>query len=93
MHACQPRTFPLARQWILSVGKRPPKLWDTESWQDVLTLSGPTANSVYSGLAMSGDGNVIGYKSNRGFLQVWQAPTWQEIEAAEKAPIGPDTAQ
>jgi hypothetical protein len=42
---------------------------------------------------MSGDGNVIGYKSNRGFLQVWQAPTWQEIEAAEKAPIGPDTAQ
>lgn len=64
------------------------KLWDTESWQDVLTLSGLGAMGRIS---ISGDGNAIGIRSNTGFLQVWQAPTWQEIDAAEKQPIVADT--
>jgi WD40 repeat protein len=57
------------------------KLWDTESWQDVLTLSGLGSNRA---IAISGDGNAIASKSDTGLLQIWQAPTWEEIEAAEK---------
>ncbi len=52
------------------------KLWDTESWQDVLTLSG--LGSSNTSIAISGDGNVIGSQSGTGYLQVWQAPTWQD---------------
>ena len=65
------------------------KLWDTESWQDVLTLSGLGSNSA---IAISGDGNAIASQSNTGLLQIWQAPTWQEIEAAEKGPVVLGTA-
>ena len=55
------------------------KLWDTKSWQQVLTLRGSGGGQV----AMSPDGNTIATSSNGGELQIWQAPTWEEIEAAE----------
>ena len=57
------------------------KLWDVDSWQELLTLEG--AGSQFSTTAFSPDGNAIGTLSEDGFLHVWQAPTWEEINAAE----------
>ena len=61
------------------------RLWDTQSWQEVLTLPGAGSQSQRG---MSADGNTIATLGGNGVLQVWQAPTWEEIAAAEKTPIG-----
>jgi len=57
------------------------KLWDVDSWQELLTLE--VSGSQFSTTAFSPDGNAIGTLSKDGFLHVWQAPTWEEINAAE----------
>jgi len=57
------------------------KLWDVDSWQEVLTLEG--AGSQFSPTAFSHDGNAVGTLSGDGILHVWQAPSWEEITAAE----------
>ena len=61
------------------------KLWDTESWQEVLTLDGQ--GSVFSPTAISPDGNAIGAMNTGGnaggAMHIWRAPTWAEINAAE----------
>ena len=57
------------------------RLWDTDSWQELLTLEG---SGFYVGIsAFSPDGNAIGTTSGDGILQVWRAPSWAEINAAE----------
>jgi WD40 repeat protein len=57
------------------------KLWDTDSWQDVITLQG--SGSVFYEPAFSPDGNSVGALSEAGILHVWRAPSWAEIEKAE----------
>jgi len=57
------------------------KLWSMDSWQEVLTLEGP--GSLYYSTAFSPDGTAIGTMTGDGFLRVWQAPSWAEINAAE----------
>jgi WD40 repeat protein len=64
-----------------SGGKEAVKLFDTESWQDVLTLDGQGYD--YQSLACSPDGNIIGWLSSSGGLHLWRAPSWAEIAAAE----------
>jgi hypothetical protein len=64
-----------------SGGKEAVKLCDTESWQYVITLEGQGFDG--GDLAFSPDGNDIGWLNNGGVLQVWQAPSWEEIAAAE----------
>ena len=49
------------------------KLWDVDSWQEVLTLEG--AGSLFRRTAFSPDGNAIGTMSSDGILHVWQAPS------------------
>jgi WD40 repeat protein len=61
------------------------KLWDTESWQEVLTLAGLGSGGQ---IGYSADGNAIATLGGNGSLQIWQAPTWEEIAAAEKAQGG-----
>jgi len=58
------------------------KLWDVESYQKVLTLESQESRFVFS--VFSPDGNVLGSLSMEGFLHLWRAPTWAQIEAAEK---------
>jgi len=58
-------------------------LWDTGSWQNVLTLAGQGAG--YSSVDFSPDGNAIGALNVDGNLQLWRAPSWAEVEAAEPA--------
>jgi WD40 repeat protein len=57
------------------------KLWDVASWQELLTLEG--AGSLFYLTAFSPDGNTVGALSSDGILNVWRAPSWAEINAAE----------
>ena len=64
------------------------KLWDTESWQEVLTLEFKGSETLST--TFSPDGNVIGIgpmnpQTQVGTVQLWRAPTWAEINAAEAA--------
>ena len=56
------------------------KLWDVDSWQEVLTLQGVGS---WGSLAFSPDGNALSSRNYDGVLHVWQAPSWAEINAAE----------
>jgi len=58
------------------------KLWDIDSRQELLTLEGQ--GSRLNPAAFSPDGNALGAVSEQGQLQIWRAPSWAEIEAAEK---------
>lgn len=57
------------------------KMFDTESWQDVLTLKSPGIG--LRGVKISPDGNTITMGSSTGMISVWHAPTWEEIKATE----------
>jgi WD40 repeat protein/serine/threonine protein kinase len=57
------------------------KLWDVASWQDLFTLDGE--GSLFDGSAFSPDGNVIAAQSADRHLNIWRAPSWAEINAAE----------
>ena len=64
-------------------GKRAITLWDMESQQEVLALEGEGSNFWRS--ESSPDGNVLGSENMKGVLHLWRAPSWAEIDAAEKA--------
>jgi WD40 repeat protein len=57
------------------------KLWDVDSWQEVLTLEG--TGSLFNRTFFSRDGDAVGTLSDDGSLNVWRAPSWAEIAAAE----------
>ena len=57
-------------------------LFDTESWQNLVTLEGEGAD--FHGVSFSPDGNAIGWLSQGGVLTIWRAPSWTEINAAEE---------
>ncbi len=67
-----------------SAGSEAVKLWDVESCQELLTLEGQGA--LFTSSAFSPHGNIIGARNGRGQLHLWRAPSWEEIEAAEKRP-------
>jgi WD40 repeat protein len=73
-----------ARLAATSTGKETIKLWDMESHQEVLTLESQGSRFVRS--AFSPDGNMLGALSMEGYLHVWRAPTWAEIQTAESQP-------
>jgi len=89
------------RQGLVSVGFSPDgkrlvsggdvvealRFWDTESWQDVLTLECKEAD--FWETAFSSDGNTLGARNMEGVLHLWHAPSWDEIRAAEMG-SGPD---
>jgi WD40 repeat protein len=60
------------------------RFWDTKSWRDVLTLTSDAAG--FYDIHFSPDGSIIGsqsIRSTRGTLQLWRAPSWEEINIAE----------
>jgi len=63
------------------------RLWATENWQDVLTLS---LDGSYYELMFSPDGNILGARAygSEGALHLWRAPSWVEIEEAERSGDG-----
>jgi hypothetical protein len=56
-------------------------LWDVTSWQDVFTLS--AKGSIFYSTHFSPDGNTLGTLNNEHFVNLWRAPSWEEINAAE----------
>ena len=64
-----------------SAGKEAVKLWDTASFQELLTLEAD--GSSYHPTAFAPDGNVIGSANDGGDVHLWRAPSWKEISAAE----------
>ncbi len=57
------------------------KLWDTASYQELLTLEGQGSGFYWT--AFSPDGNVLGAMNRAGTLHLWRAPSLAEIDAAE----------
>jgi len=57
------------------------KLWDVETRQEVLTLSGE--GSRFGGLNFSPDGRYLLAINDVGLAHLWTAPTWEEIAAEE----------
>jgi WD40 repeat protein len=67
-------------------------LWNPQTHEPLLTLKGTGAQFVRT--AFSPDGNQLGSRNtflpgSDGDLHIWSAPTWAEIEAAEKLPTRP----
>jgi WD40 repeat protein len=58
------------------------KLWDMHTHQELITLAGEGV--IIPVLVFSPDGNKIIGRDDLGRVQIWRAPSWTEIEAAEK---------
>jgi WD40 repeat protein len=58
------------------------KFWDVETGRDVATLLGEPGWFCHIGF--SPDGNTLFAASLEGIALLWRAPSWAEIEAAEK---------
>jgi WD40 repeat protein/serine/threonine protein kinase len=58
------------------------KLWDLSTDRELMTLTGQ--GSVFSFVAFSHDGKWLAACSRESKLHLWRAPSWEEIEAAEK---------
>jgi WD40 repeat protein len=58
------------------------KLWDLTTGQEVVTLEG--TGMLFHFTRFSPDGNLIAAINGDGKAHLWRAPSWAEIEAAEK---------
>jgi WD40 repeat protein len=58
------------------------KIWETQGFNEVLTLEGE--GSTFFDIQLSADGSMLGALSGNGKLHLWRAPTWAEIEEREK---------
>ena len=63
-------------------GREAVKLWDMATYRDLMTLSGQ--GSVFSFVAFSPDGKSLIACNREGHFHLWCAPSWEEIEAAER---------
>jgi WD40 repeat protein/serine/threonine protein kinase len=63
-------------------GREAVKLWDMATYRDLMTLSGQ--GSVFSFVAFSPDGKSLIACNREGHFHLWRAPSWEEIEAAER---------
>ena len=63
-------------------GESAVKLWDVGSRQELISLKGD--GSMFWPTAFSADGNIIGSMNYKGVLHLWPAPSWGEIELAER---------
>ena len=61
------------------------KIWDMETGQELLTLSG--IGQTLSVFWLAGEEVILAGQGQH--WQAWRAPSWEEIEAAEKKPIMP----
>jgi WD40 repeat protein len=65
-----------------SVGRESVRLWDMSTRRELMTL--PGKGSEFSFVAFSPDGQWLAVCGMEGKLQLRRAPSWAEIEAAEK---------
>ena len=62
-------------------------LWDTVTQRELLSF--PAAGQFFVNLLVSPDGNTLVATSLGGVAHLWRAPSWTEIEAAEKGTVTP----
>ena len=74
-----PRAAPTRRDAV--------KLWDLATHRELLSLHGEGQFFVH--VAFSPDGNTLVATSFDGIAHLWRAPSWAEIEAAEKGAVTP----
>jgi WD40 repeat protein len=65
-----------------SSGREAIKLWDLSTRRELIALAGQ--GSSFSGAAFSPDGRWLAARNGKNELQLWHAPSWEEIEAAEE---------
>jgi WD40 repeat protein len=61
--------------------------WDYVSQRDLLSLRGQGSGVMRP--EFSPDGNTLMATSWEGIVELWHAPSWEEIEAAEKGAVTP----
>ncbi len=72
-----------SRVVAIGSGAEAVRFWDRVSGEQVLSLAVPGA--VLGWPAFSPDGETFGAMTTTGTLHLWRAPSWAEIEAAERA--------
>jgi WD40 repeat protein len=65
-----------------SSGRDAVKLWDLTAHRELLSFQ--SEGGYFVALAFSPDGNTLAALSMSGIAHLWHAPSWDEIEAAEK---------
>ncbi len=75
------------RMTSFTIGSEPIRIWDTESWQTVFSLDPKPGTFLWNSRFLS-DGNTIAtnegiFATEEHWIRLWQAPSWEEIEAAE----------
>ncbi len=70
-----------ARLAIGGDGQEAVKVWDLESLQELVTLSGQ--GSLFGALAFAPDHNILAASNGQGILHLWRAPSFEEIERIE----------
>lgn len=58
------------------------RLWDIATGRELLSLAGD--GTFFLDVRFSGDGNILSATSMDGIAHLWRAPSWGEIQAAEK---------
>lgn len=66
------------------------KLWNPVTGREVLSL--PGRGEFFGQVVFSPDGSLLAAISLSGIANLWRAPSWQEIEAADKADAVPATS-
>lgn len=70
-----------------SSGRDAVKLWDLTAHRELLAFE--SDGKYFINLAFSPDGNTLAAVSLSGIANLWHAPSWEEIEAAEKKSMVP----
>ena len=63
------------------------KLWDLVTHRELLNLQGE--GKFFPHLTFSPDGNTLAAVSLNGIAHLWRAPSWAEIETAERKQKAP----
>jgi len=67
-----------------SSGREAVKLWETVTWQEVLTLAGE--GTMFRFVAFSPDGQTLMARNDQGQLHIWSAPSLDAIEKDNAPP-------
>jgi WD40 repeat protein len=65
-----------------SSGREAVKLWDLSTRRELIMLAGQ--GSSLGGAAFSPDGRWLIARNMEGYLHLWHAPSWDQIEAADE---------
>ena len=66
-------------------GREAIKIWDPNSLEELATF--PSAQ-FFDDARFSPDGNTVAARSGAAVIHFWSAPSWQQIEATDRARLG-----